>query len=441
MRYDRSPFPSHMANLYKPRYTKVDSATGERVAVKVRKWYGKYRDADGVDRRVPLCQDKQAAQAMLTDIVRRVERIKAGIVDAVAERLNDPVAKHALEYKTHLEANARSEDYVAETIRKITSIVDQCRLQVLAELQGADDQIGRYLVDRRAEGASYRTVNADLAAIRSFCRWLIKRERIHRDPTATFTPLNVDEDRRLERRALTDLEAAKLIKTTLASDQVYRHLTGQERAHMYMLCQRTGLRRKELRSLTPSSFDFSESPAILTVQAAHSKRRRLDRLPLPEDVATAMQRYLSSKLPGETVWPGAWWRKSAEMLRRDLKAAGIAPKDAGGRVVDFHGQRTTFITGLSRSGVLPAVAQKLARHSDIKLTMDVYTRLEMEELGDAVSRLPKLALTGTTNASPEDRQATPSQQRAELLECWNDLSAGIRSQVIQLIRQAKAGTP
>lgn len=425
-----------MANLYKPRYTKVDSATGERVAVKVRKWYGKYRDAEGVDRRVPLCQDKQAAQAMLTDIVRRVERIKAGIVDAAAERLSEPVDKHVAEFKTHLEANARSEGHIRETIRVITNIVDQCRLQVLADLQGADDQIERHLADRRTGGSSHRTVNADLAAIRSFCRWLMKRERIHRDPTATLQPLNVEEDRRLERRALTDAESAKLIATTLASERVFRHLTSRERAHMYMLCQRTGLRRKELRSLTANSFDFSESPAIVTVQAAHSKRRRLDRLPLPEDIAVAMQQFLSGKPAGAVVWPGGWWRKSAEMLRRDLKAAGIAAKDASGRVIDFHGQRTTFITGLSRSGVLPAVAQKLARHSDMKLTMDVYTRLEMTELGDAVSKLPRLAPNSPVHP-PSEQNDDPASEKAELLERWDHLSVEIRSQVMQLIQRAQ----
>ncbi len=53
----------------------------------------------------------------------------------------------------------------------------------------------------------------------------------------------------------------------------------------------------------------------------------LDRLPLPEDIAVAMRRYISGKPADEAVWPGAWWRKSAEMLRRDLKAAGIKPKD------------------------------------------------------------------------------------------------------------------
>jgi hypothetical protein len=128
------------------------------------------------------------------------------------------------------------------------------------------------------------------------------------------------------------------------------------------------------------------------------------------------------------------------MLRRDLKAAGIAPKDASGRVVDFHGQRTTFITGLSRSGVAPAVAQKLARHSDIKLTMDVYTRLEMSELGDAVSKLPRLALSSPVSP-PSEQNGDRASEIAELLERWDHLTAEIRSQVMQLIQPAQDESP
>ena len=44
----------------------------------------------------------------------------------------------------------------------------------------------------------------------------------------------------------------------------------------------------------------------------------------------------------------------AEMLRLDLADAKIEPEDAQGRVVDFHGQRTTFISALARAGVSPA---------------------------------------------------------------------------------------
>jgi hypothetical protein len=36
-----------MASLFRPTYTKADQITGRRVSRKVRKWYGKYRDASG----------------------------------------------------------------------------------------------------------------------------------------------------------------------------------------------------------------------------------------------------------------------------------------------------------------------------------------------------------------------------------------------------------
>jgi hypothetical protein len=37
------------------------------------------------------------------------------------------------------------------------------------------------------------------------------------------------------------------------------------------------------------------------------------------------------------------------------------------------------------------MAQKLARHSDINLTLNAYTRLHMLELADAVTKLPTIA--------------------------------------------------
>ena len=50
-----------------------------------------------------------------------------------------------------------------------------------------------------------------------------------------------------------------------------------------------------------------------------------------------------------------------------------AQKNASGRVADFHALRHTFITRLARSGVAPAVAKSLARHSGPTLTMDHQT--------------------------------------------------------------------
>lgn len=78
------------------------------------------------------------------------------------------------------------------------------------------------------------------------------------------------------------------------------------------------------------------------------------------------------------------------MLRKDLERAGIQYRDKQGRVADFHALRKTFITNLSRYGVSPKLAQVLARHSDINLTLNTYTSVELEEQSDAVECLPPI---------------------------------------------------
>jgi integrase len=64
--------------------------------------------------------------------------------------------------------------------------------------------------------------------------------------------------------------------------------------------------------------------------------------------------------------------------------------NALGRRVDFHSLRYTFITSLALAGVHPAKAQRLVRHSDINLTMGVYTSLNVDDLRDAVSSIPSI---------------------------------------------------
>jgi len=78
------------------------------------------------------------------------------------------------------------------------------------------------------------------------------------------------------------------------------------------------------------------------------------------------------------------------MLRLDLAAAKIPYQDSGGRVADFHSLRHTFISNLSRSGVSPKVAQSLARHSTIGLTMDTYTHIGLYDERAALDSLPRL---------------------------------------------------
>src|SRR5437762_14352658 len=97
----------------------------------------------------------------------------------------------------------------------------------------------------------------------------------------------------------------------------------------------------------------------------------------------------------------------AEMFRADLEAAGIAYRDGAGLVADFHALRHTFISNLARGGVHPKVAQALARHSTITLTMDRYSHTVVEDQVNALAVLPDLSAasreairaTGTDDAN------------------------------------------
>lgn len=59
-----------------------------------------------------------------------------------------------------------------------------------------------------------------------------------------------------------------------------------------------------------------------------------------------------------------------------------------GRYADFHSARHFFITRLERAGVSPKMAQTLARHSDIRLTLQVYTHAGLHDQTAAIASLP-----------------------------------------------------
>ena len=106
-----------------------------------------------------------------------------------------------------------------------------------------------------------------------------------------------------------------------------------------------------------------------------------------------------------------WPQKPSKMIRMDLEAASsewilqarnpserkkrestcfLSYRDDAGCVADFHSLRHTFISNLARGGVHPKIAQALARHSTITLTMDRYSNTNRGQLADALSALPDL---------------------------------------------------
>ena len=85
----------------------------------------------------------------------------------------------------------------------------------------------------------------------------------------------------------------------------------------------------------------------------------------------------------------AWLAGSAGPARGQ-PSVGIPKKADPGRTVDLHALRHTFAALLTPNGVSPSVAQKLMRHSDIRLTMNTYTHLELADAAGAVAALPMI---------------------------------------------------
>jgi hypothetical protein len=140
------------------------------------------------------------------------------------------------------------------------------------------------------------------------------------------------------------------------------------------------------------SFQVDGENPTVTVRAEYSKRRREDTLPLRQSLATVLRAFLAMRLPGALAFPTMPERQHvADMFRPDLEVAGVVYRDDAGRVVDFHALRHTFISNLARGGVHPKVAQTLARHSTITLTMDRYSHTLVGEQADALAALPDLS--------------------------------------------------
>jgi hypothetical protein len=66
-----------------------------------------------------------------------------------------------------------------------------------------------------------------------------------------------------------------------------------------------------------------------------------------------------------------------------LEAAGVAESAS----YDFHSLRHTYITAIVKSGCSVKVAQELARHSDPKLTLNIYSHLTVHDLAEGLDGL------------------------------------------------------
>ncbi len=402
-----------MASVYKKTRRVVDPQTGKRIKKKSRKWWVKYRDEDGVIQRKPAFTDKTASQQYAAQLEKEAELAQAGGGDPYKKHRARPLAEHLDGYREFLAAKETSEKHVQQVFMRADTVVKGCGFVFFGDI--SPSAVQSFLAELKRSGRSAQTVNFYLSAIRQFLNWMVRDRRVPDNPLKSLRGYNVRADRRHDRRALSPDEFTRLIGAA-ENGSVIEGVPGRDRAMLYLVATWTGLRRKELSSLTRRSLNLDQQSPTVTVEAAYTKNGRQDVIPLHPVIADRLRTWLDSKESRNPdtplfplITPKGHFRKTAKMMKRDLGVArdkwiGEAKTEEERQrrkdsdflkyqnedklFADFHSNRHAFITNLAQAGVHPKMAQSLARHSTIDLTMNTYTHVAMAERAAAVSSLP-----------------------------------------------------
>ncbi len=366
-----------MAELFRPTYR--DKKTGETRTTPY--WYARIGG-----KRVPLkTKDRKIAQRKAAELERQAELGHDPTRLEKARRR--PLSEHLLEFEDWLRSKNIGERHLENLLPRLRLLIEGCGFRTLADVDPS--RIEAWLARRQhhGKGISAQTRKHFAVHARQFGKWLVEMGRAARNPFAGVrTNLNVQADRRHERRALTEEECQKLLTSVRASGVRRGRMSGEQRYYLYALAIRTGLRRNELGSLVPESFSLTSEPYTVTLAGAFTKNGKVAVLPLRRDLAEELREWLRGKKLGQVLFP-VKDKQINLVIRGDLEAAGIPPV-VEGRRADFHALRYTFVSLLAKSNVPLAVTQKLARHSDPRLTANVYTHLGLADLSRAVESLP-----------------------------------------------------
>ncbi len=368
-----------------------------------------YRDHKNRRRTAKGFTDKELTEELAAKLEGETRLRRTGMVDASLDRVtanrNIPIAEQLAEFEESLEDN--SPQYIKLTMGQVRRTVEGCKFKTLADID--PEAVQKYLRSRRKdEQTGHRTYNQYLQAFGTFCNWCVTTGRLLANPMLGVERLNQAVDVRHARRALTAEEVARLIASARASGVSIQRFSGEQRARIYLMAFLTGLRRKELGSLMPRSFNLNATPPTLTVAATASKHRQEDVLPLHPDLVAMLRVWLKGMEPSQKLFPKLGQRKTHVMVRKDLERVGI-PYETEEGIADFHASgRHTYITELLRNGVSLPEAKELARHSDIKTTMR-YTHIGINDQAKAIASLrlvasanPVAADTPRAASAPED---------------------------------------
>lgn len=393
-------------NIYKQSYIDKD---GQKA--KTSKFYIEFFDHSKIRRKISACSDRRASESFGRNIESLVncrmsglehdvklnqwlETLPAvtlkkftswGLIDGQRAEITKPLSEHIKDYNAILKSKGYAKGYIRHSINRLKKIVANCRFNFFRDITQSSVEI---YIGKLKDSGSGTTAGHYLDCIKTFLNWAEQDQRIRTNPIAKIA--KPARDSKLK-GILTPEQFITLIKTTFANNTLIENTSGQQRAILYTLAGTTGLRRNELLNLTWNDISLSAVNAFVRVRACIAKNGKEAFQPLPEiaiHLLTALKANMRP-LDSDRVFAEVCLSKNtAELIQADLKAAGIEKIDKDGNEICFHSLRNSYISWLANSQTPAKVIQKLARHSDPRLTFNTYARVLAESEQKAIGFLP-----------------------------------------------------
>lgn len=303
------------------------------------------------------------------------------------------------------------ESHAALTMARIRVIIEGCHV---ARANDLDTDAVNSLLDRLQASGHIRTPQTRKhheRAVKSFTRWLEASGRLDRDPLKRLEATHVDASDVVHDRGAFSVEEIEAIVAAARTAPLYRGLTGQQRSLLYGFAAISGFRAKECAAVRKR--DLASDLSVVRIAGLFTKNDKEAVQPIPSFFRPSLAAYVADMADEVFLWPGGWeqdeqgrwveagWiagKEAGEFLRKDAAKVGIVigrkgRHANGGRVLDFHSFRHSYVSSLDRAGISEGLSRKLARAS-CRAILERYTHRELTELASAVEGIPVIRLDG-----------------------------------------------
>tara|TARA_R110002072_G_scaffold264409_1_gene423101 strand:- start:5660 stop:6961 length:1302 start_codon:yes stop_codon:yes gene_type:complete len=400
-------------------------------------WYIWFLDASGREQRKSTRSKHLAnARRMLAKMRQEVEDSRTGLVDRFAKSRGRPLEEFVRDYRAHLVAHDRAPRYVSSCIRHLHAAIRASEVSTLTDFDV--QSVASHLNEVRANRSS-KTFKEHVGSLKAFGSWLLENRLWPENPFAVMKAKKAkDGDKTFVRMGL-ELKQVTLLAeaATVRGLQEYARThqgrpspfhaeieqSGKDRALLYWTGATTGFRKEELGAWTwEDLYLVGDSPRI-ELSGRFTKNGHDANIPLQPFIADA----LKAKRKSLSVASGKPVNQRdqvfhipvdlAEHVRRDAVHAGILKDHRPTyKRLDFHCLRYSCVRILRELQVPVEVVQKVLRHSDIRLTLELYGSTEDEMVTNkmrGVVPTPELfrSLGSSVGSSPRSNAGEDDETR------------------------------